>query len=910
PDQAIVPCEARFASINYTRSVRTLVQRDDRVYAATAGGALTVTAAGVQQTLSVADGLAGNRIAGMTVDPAGRRWLATDRGLTVVRPDGFVFNMHADDEGGGPQGTLRDVAYDPRDPGAGQPPHIWVASDAGLNRLGEDGWTLLGGDVLPSADVRGLYLDDLMRLWVATAGGVVRLADGMVDARFDGLPDIGEFEDVVSADGAGYWVVGTTGLLRIGNDDSVAPEGVYTGFAARDFADDYVATDGGLARIDAASRMLPAGTMPLPSPDVRAVATADEATRWVGTADGLVRLGSYFATYDADAIGGDCATVARRAGDYIFLGTLGGLYVVERDNSLRELEMPPPLGAQVRAILRVGEQVWVGTNNGIAVFTPAAEYVESIIDPIPGPVTDMVNGAPDEVWVGTAGGGLARRGADGQWQTYNQAGAPNQFLSDEILALAYSDGELWVATPLGLSVFQQANGSFGPPVTTQGGRLPTSRVDDVAAGGGRVFAATQAGVAVRAPTGVWTTLRRQVGGIPNEAGTDSARSVVYDGQYLWMALGVSRRLEYGSLVRRSPDPDVRDGLVLIVPEEVGLPLTGAINGVDLGWGSGELIASYCGDGQQPGGFSILGGRSLIEQSVADGLRGQGDMAALTLGPEGRPLAVGATGGGPVADLIRDGAVEDVALPDVPVPPTACGIPAVQGDNLWCVFDGIGFGRRFANNQWNLGRTESIPALGRGELRDIVVETDTVAWLASAEGVVHVNGGSVRALNTAFTGGGLPNDDVRTVALANGRLYAGTAAGVGVLDTGANQWSAIGPDMLPNASVRALAIDSTGAVWIGTDDGLFKRTEDGAGDADYDTSSGLPVNRINDIVMLPGGRVAVATPAGLAVSDGAGAFATHGFADGLPGVAAYELVLDPEGELWVRSDDGVARLITP
>ena len=84
--------------------------------------------------------------------------------------------------------------------------------------------------------------------------------------------------------------------------------------------------------------------------------------------------------------------------------------------------------------------------------------------------------------------------------------------------------------------------------------------------------------------------------------------------------------------------------------------------------------------------------------------------------------------------------------------------------------GIDLVSRFGNDQWNLGRRESIPALGNGDLRDIVVESDTIAWLASAEGVVHVNGGSVRALNNAFTGGGLPSDDVRSVTLAGGRLF--------------------------------------------------------------------------------------------------------------------------------------------
>lgn len=917
--QELVPCEAQFYTVTYSRSTRALAPYLEGVVSGTAGGALVLDPAAGVQRLTNADGLAGNRIAGLYVDGEQRQWFTTDRGLTVVRPDGFVFSMHADDHDGGPQGILRDVAV-----GGGA---VWVSSDAGLNRLDETGWGLFEG--LPAGEVRGLYLDGLDRLWVATGGAVVRITAGAIDATYDMLPDIGTITGAVDDGERGVWVLGDNGAVRLDAEGVVSPAGPYTGFGVRDivsqpFGNRYLATDGGLRRIDRDGRLLPTGVPrdgtvpPLPSADLRAVAESVLDGFWLGSAAGLLRIDSYFAAYDDVAVGSDCVTTARRAGGYLWVGTRQGALVVEVDGTVRALEQLP--GLEVSAIALFNEQVWIGTDQGIGVYgldgAPLVQYPRGQGELPDAEITALeVDDRGLYIWIGTDGGGLLRYGGEGEWTTYNVANAPNEFLSDDIIALAYGDETLWVASPLGLSVFDDVEDVFELPVTIQGGRLPAVPVFDVAVGGGRVFAATAAGVAVRGPDGLWVTLRRQVGGIPNEAGTDGARAVAYDGTNLWILLEVSRRLEYGSLLRRSPDPAVREGFQLYPPADAGLPQTPAPGGVDMDWVENELSVSFCGNADEPGGFGLLGGRGLIEEDVSTGgLRGEGELAALTGGPRNQPMVVGQTAEGPVADMVdlENGVptILEVVLPELDVPPTACGVPVQDGDNLWCVFDGVGFGRRFGNEQWNLGRREAIPALGEGDLRDIVVQSDTVAWLASAEGVVHVNGGAVRALNTAFTGGGLPDNDVRAVTLAGDRLLAGTAAGVGVFDIGANMWTPIGDTALPNTSVRAVAwappADNP-TLWIGTDDGLFERGIDGTVINDYDTSDGLPVNRINDVVVHPDGRILVATPGGVAVKTGDGPFVTYGFVDGLPGIAAYELGLDPSGRIWVRSEDGIGRL---
>jgi ligand-binding sensor domain-containing protein len=159
---------------------------------------------------------------------------------------------------------------------------------------------------------------------------------------------------------------------------------------------------------------------------------------------------------------------------------------------------------------------------------------------------------------------------------------------------------------------------------------------------------------------------------------------------------------------------------------------------------------------------------------------------------------------------------------------------------------------------------------------------------------------------------VPDDDVRQVLYAGGKLYAATAAGVGVFDVAGNAWTKIGlEEGLANADVHALALASEGALWIGTADGLFRRDAGGETVA-FDTGRGLPVNHVSALAALGDGRIVVGTPAGLAIGAGSGAewtFQVLGLVDGLPGVAVHEIQIAGD-EVWVRSDDGVARLAPP
>lgn len=915
PDQAVTPCRSRFESITYARDAHALALRDGVLAAGTSGGAVVVQGEQVD-VLTTAAGLAGNRVRGAAIDADGRRWFATDRGLVVQRPDGFVFSMRAGDVGGGPRGSLRDVAVD-----AGGT--VFVSSDEGLNVLDAQGWRQLGADALGSADVRGLHVDGMGRVWAATAAGVARVAAGAVEAKLAGFAVGDEFLNV-SEDAAGtIWLLGAGGAVAVDANGAALPGGSYPGFEARDLAahpgSRYLATDEGLRRVDDAGRLFPAGAALLPSDDVRALAGTAEAATWAATAGGIVGVDGYFASFTPGPdFAPHCVTTSTRVGDDLWIGTDTGLLRHRPDGTLEPLGGGQLPAGQVSVIRAVGEdQVWVGTTGGIGILGPDGTFVQRLVaaDGLPGaPITDIAVGRAGEIWVSSQGAGLARRDIERNWTTFTAEVVGANFLHNEIRALAYDGTLLWAATPLGLTTYSDDARAFIAPTTTQAGRLPEPRVQDVVVANGKVYAGTSGGVAVRSPDGggQWSTLRRVNGGWPEAAGTDVVRAVAHDGTYLWVLLAGRQQMD-GVLVRRTGDDPLRDAADIAARARLynagsaGLISTAGIGEVRLEIAGREMFLAVCGSQDEPGGLTVLDGASTITRDVVRGLPGDGTDAHLTRDLDGRPLFVSPRAGGPEMFRINaGGGLEPFDRANLAALPVACD--AAEAD-LWCALKDAGIGHRIASGQWLPLGPDRIPAFVGAEFRDIAVESDSSVWIATSKGVMRLAMGSVRSFNRAGTGGGVPDDDVRQVLYAGGKLYAATAAGVGVFDVAGNAWTKItAAEGLANADVHAVALASEGALWIGTADGLFRRDAEGTTVA-FDAGRGLPVNRITALATLGDGRIVVGTPAGLAVGTGSGAewtFQVLGLVDGLPGVAVHEIQIAGD-EIWVRSDDGVARL---
>ncbi|MBV71856.1 MAG: hypothetical protein CMH52_11045 [Myxococcales bacterium] len=946
----VQPCETNVDVFTYARDTRDLFvlrlnQQDNlsRLIAATAGG--LVVGSQPPSIEGIHSGLDDYSI--RTLHASQDDWfILTDSGLSIYDPNTVrVFNVHRRDLPSGSDSQLTAVV--------GGADTIWVASDQGLNVLRDGAWSLLGEETLPSTYVADLHWDSLDRVWAITPNGIVRFVGGQLDLTLDALPmEVGSLVAASESPNADMWIFGDQGAFIIGVDDTITtvlPDLIGTG-AAQNGAETYVANPSGLIRVDESLRAYPASRDPLLDSQVTTVASDPslniESDRfWAGTSKGTFNFGGLFSTYDANQTTA-CVRFTDRVNevDGLWIGTDSGLLRQSESGAIEALDgsLLPGYDAntgtspRVNFVVRVQGQIWVGTSHGVGRYELNGEPAGALQGVFDEPVDVLSlekNG--EEIWLGTANHGLWRRNDLGQWQPpYTTANAADFLVSNQITGLATRGDILWISTPSGISKFDLTGGVFLDPVLLRGGRLLTNDITGVSAGGSFLFFESSEGVAVQSGQDDWFHLRRDRDSIPDEAGTNRVLATTYDGEHLWVLLGKSARQPTGSLLRRSPDPNQNapDSMALFPLSDIGLPAVGDSTTAQMSAKTtrgGEIRIGFCGDAERPGGASILGARELLLGNLSDrfnqqtryALKGRGVDSALMMGPNGEPMLVGREDQESIAtELAPFDAMAlanrwpvDILMPNsFNQPPTDCGLTPDE-TTLWCLFGTEGFAKRENDGQaavqWQAIDANTIGLLSNADLRKIAVLGPSSWWMATNKGIFRYQGGGFLDYNVVRTGGELPSDDVRTILVHEGKVYAGTALGIGILDLGENSWTTLGRSELGrHYSVRSLALSVDQTLWIGSDQGLLKYSlADGGPGIAFSTAQNLPDLRINDIVLPASGRVVVATPGGLAHSDGLGDFEHVGFAQGLPGRSARQLFLDGAQHVWILSDYGVGRL---
>ncbi len=116
----------------------------------------------------------------------------------------------------------------------------------------------------------------------------------------------------------------------------------------------------------------------------------------------------------------------------------------------------------------------------------------------------------------------------------------------------------------------------------------------------------------------------------------------------------------------------------------------------------------------------------------------------------------------------------------------------------------------------------------------------------------------QTFTTYGTGQGLPNLDVRDVAVApDGKIWVATAAGIASFDgTTFNTYSVGSHPTFLNDDTYAIEVLDNGDVWVGTDFGLS--VLQGSTFTNYTTANGLSDNEIKNIKQAPNGDVWIAT----------------------------------------------------
>jgi diguanylate cyclase (GGDEF)-like protein len=108
--------------------------------------------------------------------------------------------------------------------------------------------------------------------------------------------------------------------------------------------------------------------------------------------------------------------------------------------------------------------------------------------------------------------------------------------------------------------------------------------------------------------------------------------------------------------------------------------------------------------------------------------------------------------------------------------------------------------------------------------------------------------------------------------------------------------------LGNLSVRRIAQDAIGFLWVGTEDGLYRF--DGDRFERFDSSHGLPSTWITDLISTPEGRLWVCTPGGLAMQNGDRFESMQTESTGMPDGPCNAVARDSQGVIWVAHKTGL------
>ncbi|HEY6986115.1 MAG TPA: two-component regulator propeller domain-containing protein, partial [Rhodanobacteraceae bacterium] len=405
-------------------------------------------------------------VSALVEDAEGVIWIGTADGVERLDPAASTITRVS--AAAGATADLASVRALAADPGHG----IWVGTDAGLARVDASGTRLEAGPALPRLDARAAHVRQLRRaddgtLWIASSAGLFRLApqtDAVERVGADVLDDVaalgidhahrlyaGSYDGLYRLDGSNaaprrVWPEqGTHGVTAIAEDASgrlwlAVPHEGLVGFDP----------EHGEAIWLHSERNLP-GT--LPAAPITELLVDRSGLLWVGTAErGLARMdpaGSIFQTI-VDAETSHDAQASNNV-HAIFEDAAGGLWLGTDDNGLKRYD---PVTSQFE---RVGEVIARAFATAPSKHPDLRVVVPSrrgdTHPPAPPPtipelnVTALAGTGQGRLWVATSLGialfDPARRSA-----TVLPIGEGEESLADAEVrsVLSANDGRLWLGT--------------------------------------------------------------------------------------------------------------------------------------------------------------------------------------------------------------------------------------------------------------------------------------------------------------------------------------------------------------------------------------------------------------------------------------------------------------------------------
>jgi len=191
------------------------------------------------------------------------------------------------------------------------------------------------------------------------------------------------------------------------------------------------------------------------------------------------------------------------------------------------------------------------------------------------------------------------------------------------------------------------------------------------------------------------------------------------------------------------------------------------------------------------------------------------------------------------------------------------------------------------------------------LANAIAQTaDGYLWTSSQEGLSRFDGASFTTYDHRQTEGIPATQFVALTVDRDGTLWAGTA-NRGVIRAVGGEFRTVAWEPGPQEQqIRVLVFDPRGDLWIGMRDRGLVRIHDGALAAALTTRDGLPSDDVRALLPMADGTMWIGTFHGLAQWTPGGL--VRGPA-ALEGVAVHAIAQDGSGALWCATDKGLVRL---
>jgi len=522
-------------------------------------------------------------------------------------------------------------------------------------------------------------------------------------------------------------------------------------------------------------------------------------------------------------------------------------------------------------------------------------------------VTSVLQDRLGFIWVGTANGAFRYDGA-GFTRFSTREGLPAAYVAG---MAETEDGTLWVATHRGLARYQE--GRFAPL------RLPGSGVIQgkrplAALGSTRVLAASEGAVILveqDAATKDWSMRRIRSGAARAVIGARDG-TAWFDCSPRICRYAGAELTEYG------------DGQG--VPADTWLNLAEDSHGVVYARGRSHLL-KYAKEEDR---FTAIPALPLAGSHGLLYLNSQGNLFTDTA----RGLAIGG----------RDGwttVAEENGLPATRI----TGVLEDSEGSLWLGTAGLGLARWTGRGRWENWTKRN--GLADESVEAIALDSNGHAWISTSRGLSVIRGdtkapvfkrrGQATALAADGTSiwaafdsrelvrmesngkvsvfgaqHGLPAGTVRSLAFdAGGRLWVGSLSGLftGAFESEGFRFSRVQPTDHDKSDLYLdVATAADGSVWVASTRGLL---HSGKTWTRYGPAHGLRQDRIRHVAVHPDGSVLVSYSDALGVSrvwfDGSGALRRvvhYDPTNGLGSDRVYSIATDPQGRVWVGTDSGV------